>query len=241
MKTSIIKSLILSGLLCSTFAVADSQHTANKGVVDTSVVFNRISTLWVGDFNNDEQIAELKRQNKPILSADGSGKGGHLEIQAHYRLLDLPDLSPLVLYVEETKHGDPKAIFRQRVYTFSHDEKNNEVRLTLWTFKDKERYVGAWKKPSILRDIDSSAIKPMPDGCDLILNPDGEGYHFVMEEKACSYGDKYFSYQARIQPGEYWFRDKIVSLSTGEVLETAGNYSYHKLIKQPSAMKPKVF
>ena len=167
--------------------------------------------------------------------ADGSGKGGHVEIQAHYRLLDLPEFAPLVMYVEETKHGDPGAIFRQRIYTFSHNEENNEVRLKLWSFKDKKQYVGAWNKPSVLEKIDSSVVTPMPEGCDLILSPDGEGYHFAMEEKACSHGDMYFSYQARIQPGEYWFRDKIVSLSTGEVLETAGEYSYHKLVKQASA------
>lgn len=221
-----VKGLILSSLLCTAPALASAPEE------DPVQLFEDMAALWVGDFNNDQQIVELKSQNQPILMADGSGKGGHVEIRAHYRLLNMPELAPLVMYVEETKHGDPKAIFRQRVYTFTHDADSNEVRLKLWNFKDRQKFVGAWKKPSELKNITLADIAPMPDICDLILARDGEAYHFAMIERACAFDDRYFSYQARIMPGEYWFRDKIVSLETGEILETAGDYSYHKLDKE---------
>lgn len=201
---------------------------------DTQSLEQDLATImewWDGDYNNDKQLAALRAEGKKIWTADGSGEGGFIAVVSHYRPIEMPQLGEHVIYVEETKHGDPDNIFRQRLYTLSVDEENQVVRVKLWSFKDKEKYKGAWKDLSMLADVQPDDLTFLPDNCDLLGVRDGDKYHLPMGERACAFGDRYFSYQVMIGPDSFWFRDKIVNLETDEVLQSAGDYDYHRLDK----------
>ena len=184
---------------------------------------------WNGDYNNDRQVSALLAAKKPIWREDGSGEGGHIEVTSHYRPVDLPAFGSYVVYVEETKHGDPDNIFRQRIYTLSIDEEIEAVRVKLWNFKDKQKYVGAWRDLSRLNSLSPEEMSPLPDQCDLIVARNDQKFHMPMENRKCAFGDRYFNYQVMLGPDSFWFRDKIVRLADDEVLESAGEFTYHEL------------
>lgn len=192
-----------------------------------------IMSWWNGDYNNDRQVARLIAAGSPIWRADDSGKGGHIEVTSHYRPIELPVFGSKVIYVEETKHGDPSNTFRQRIYTLSVDKATGEGRVKLWNFKDKKAYVGAWRNLSMLDNLVPDEMSPLPDKCDLRIRRDGEKFHMPMNGSDCAFGEQYFNYQVLLGPDSFWFRDKIVRVEDDEILTTAGNFTYHELDKQP--------
>ncbi|MFK7885952.1 MAG: CpcT/CpeT family chromophore lyase [Gammaproteobacteria bacterium] len=112
---------------------------ANTAPVDDVAT---IMQWWNGDYHNDAQIKRLLIDGKPVWRADDSGEGGHIEVTSHYRTVDLPAFGANVIYVEETKHGDPNSMFRQRIYTVERALDDGQVSVKLWYFKDKKALCG---------------------------------------------------------------------------------------------------
>ena len=188
-----------------------------------------IMEWWPGDYDNDTQIAGLEAGGKPIWRADDSGEGGHIQITSHYRKVNLPAFGDHVLYVEETKFGDPNALFRQRIYALSEDAESGQARVKLWYFNDKKRYVGAWRDLSKIAELTPDEMFPLPDTCDLMVTEQAGKLHMRMPDKQCVFGERYFDYQVLLGPDTFWFRDRIVRATDDVVLETAGNFTYHEL------------
>ncbi len=189
----------------------------------------RVMVWWPGDYNNNRQVKALLAAGKPIWRADGSGEPGHIEVVSHYRRVDLPAFGSHVLYVEETKHGDPDSIFRQRIYTLEVDPETDQPQVKLWNFKDKTRYLGAYKDLSRIAALTPEEMSPLPDVCDLTVRQQADRYHMTMPAKACSFGGRYFDYQVLLGPDSFWFRDRIVNAETDQVMEAAGGFTYHQL------------
>lgn len=200
-----------------------------KPVEGGSQMLDQVLAWWPGDYHNNRQLDELRAAGKPIWKADGSGKPGHIAVASHYRRADLPAFGEHVLYVEETKHGDPSAIFRQRIYTLTRDLETDTVTVKLWYFKDKTRYLGAWKDAGILAELTPEQMSPLPDHCDLTIRRQDTRYHMSMPPKQCVFGERYFDYQVLLGPNSFWFRDRIVNAATDEVMEAAGDFTYHEL------------
>ncbi|MEO0996685.1 MAG: chromophore lyase CpcT/CpeT [Pseudomonadota bacterium] len=190
---------------------------------------DRVLDWWAGDYDNDRQIERLTAEGQPVWRADGSGEGGHIEVTSHYRRVELPAFGEHVLYVEETKYGDPDEIFRQRIYTLNVDDESDRVRVKIWNFKDKQRYVGAWRDTARLSDLTPDEMSPLPDRCDLLSERREGRIHLGMNGRDCAFGDRYFNYQVLLGPESFWFRDKIVRLEDDVLLTTAGDFTYHQL------------
>lgn len=197
-----------------------------------------IMNWWNGDYNNDAQLKQLMDQGRPIWRApeneddEAQRFGGHIEVTSHYRKVDLPEFGENVLYVEETKHGDPNNMFRQRIYTLWEDEETGNVKLKLWYFKDREKYVGAWKDLDMIKDLKTDEFSPLPDNCDMTSHRHDDGkYHLTMPPKACVFGEQYFDYQVIIGPETFNFRDRIVRVADDHVMSSAANFSFHALDK----------
>lgn len=239
MTQSHFSKMIKLAIGASACLMSASACTAEEGVqsassaVTTSVQqdLNTIMRWWNGSYNNDCQLAELDAAGKPIWRVDDDGKGGHIEVTSHYRPVNLKEFGDHVVYVEETKHGDPENIFRQRIYTLAIDEKTDTIRVKLWYFNDKKKYVGAWKEPSRLNDLKPDDMFALQDDCDLIVKKQGEKYHMPMADKACVFGKNYFSYQVLLGQDSFWFRDKINAVADDSIVSIAGEYTYHELDK----------
>lgn len=208
-------------------------HAQDSRVEPLEEQIAEIMSWWHGDYDNSAQVNLLVSQGKPVWREDGSGKGGHIEVTSHYRPIELPQFGEHVIYVEETKHGDPANIFRQRIYTLSADQSAGLVRVKLWNFRDKKKYVGAWQDLTKLSELKPEEMFPLPDNCDLLVRRQDDKYHMPMTNRDCAFGENYFNYQVLLGPDSFWFRDKIVRFSDDVVIETAGGFTYHQLDKIP--------
>lgn len=221
-------SHLLLPVFCTQTALAMDNNDKSTGLASQIA---EIMTWWDGDYNNSVQVEQLLADGKPVWREDGSGKGGHIEVVSHYRPVTLPQFGDHVIYVEETKHGDPHNIFRQRIYTLTADDVAGVVRVKLWNFKDKKKYVGAWQDLSRIATLMPDEMFPLPDKCDLLVKRQDNKFHMPMTNRDCAFGENYFNYQVLLGPDTFCFRDKIVRLSDDEVVETAGGFTYHKLNK----------
>jgi hypothetical protein len=223
LKSTLAVAMIALCTLAPTLTVAQSPADDLKTIM----------ARWNGDYNNDAQIAALKKDGKPVWRKDVDKEiGGHADIVSHYRPIQLPAFGEHVIYVEETKFGDPTSIFRQRIYTLNIDEASKQLRVKLWTFKDKTKYVGAWKDLSRLSALTPADMSPMPDNCQLRVTKDGANFHMAMHEKDCAFGENYFSYQVLLGENSFWFRDKISKVADDTIVSSAGNFTYHELLRQ---------
>ena len=194
----------------------------------------QIMKWWPGTYNNDRQVADVEAQmgeenfTGEVWRLDGSGMGGYLNVTSHYIRLDAPAIGDNVLYVEEYRDGQPGETYRQRVYILSVDEEEQVIRVNLANFKDREKYIGAYRDISMLDGISSDDIAPFHGICDLIVEQRGKRYHMRMRTNACAFGGQAFSYEAAITGDDFWFRDKIVRLDDGTVVMTMANFNFHK-------------
>jgi len=219
--------------LISSIAFSACTSTPKSDVSSLSDISN-IVEWWEGDFDNNKQIDNLKFDGAPVWQKDIEGQklGGHLPVTAYYRRIDLPEFGETVIYVEEKTFGPEGNPYRQRLYTLTHDEASDAISVKMWSFKDKKKYLGAWKNLNLVAKVTPEDMSPLPDNCDLeITRLEDLRYHMKMPKGACVFGSKLFDYQVVLGPNSYWFRDRIANSETGVVESTAGGFTYHQLSK----------
>jgi len=188
-----------------------------------------IMEIWPGVYNNDKQIAAAKKRGEDVWMFNDEGEGGWLHVQSHYIKMDLPEVGDNVLYVEEYRNQSPDSIYRQRIYTIAADDSTGIVKVKMWTFKDKKKYVGAWKDPSSLNGLRKDEISVYPEICDLLVSRIDNKYQMKFNDKDCAFGDKCFNYEVILSDNLFRYRDKITSVSSGETITTAAEYAFHDL------------
>lgn len=210
--------------------VAKEAKVAEKLAETPQEQLTEIMNIWPGKYNNDKQIAHLEKEGQKIWRFNDEGKGGYLEIESHYIKLDNPAIGENVLYVEEYRSHQPDSTYRQRIYTLEIDS-TNAIRVKMWPFKDKKKYIGAWKNPAVLDGLTVEEISAFPAICDLLMKKEGDVYDMAMNGKDCAFGDRVFNYGMKLKEGMFSYHDKITSLSTGETIETAADFAFHNLDK----------
>lgn len=222
MKAIIYLYLIISLLSSCNGTKSDIEHEPT--VPDH---LNNIMDLWEGQFRNSQQIREISERGGAIWRIDDSGEGGFLDVTSHYIKLNRPDIGNHVLYVEEYRDGLPDETYRQRIYTIEMDS-TETIRVKMWPFKDKKKYVGSWKDLTKLTDLKTEQISAYPDICDLIVEPTEEGYYMYMNGSDCTFGSKTFNYEVMLKEDVFSYRDKITDAADGSVT-SAGAFGYHHL------------
>lgn len=217
-------------LLASCLALALAQTTAAAEERRFTLLERELEylvTIWPGDYDNREQLAFDATVGKKDLDS-----GGHLRVHSQIRRVEVPALGDYVLYVEEYKHNDPAAIFRQRLYVLSADEAEKAIRLKLMFFKDGKSFLGAHHDPTLLARLNNNAVSSL-EGCDVFIRRDGDGLAGSMKPKTCVFGEgdkrRYSDYQLRVTADQYWFRDRILNAASDEVMEQVAGFSWHQL------------
>ena len=225
--TRSIASLCVAAVTALSISGAQAQSPLEQDLA-------QIMDWWPGTYSNDAQVAEIEEQmgeenfTGEVWRLDNTGMGGYLNVTSHYAKLDMPALGENVLYVEEYRDGDPSATYRQRIYVLSVDEENEIIRVNLRTFKDREKYVGAYADLSMLDDLSEDELSAFPPICDLLVEQRGNAYHMPMGKNACAFGGRAFAYEAVINGEEFWFRDKITDLAEDVIVMTMANFNFHK-------------
>jgi len=188
-----------------------------------------IMATWPGTYHNDRQITEVTSRGGDVWRIDDSGEGGYLNITSHYIKLERPDIGDNVLYVEEYRDGTPSETYRQRIYTIDVDPELSIVKVKMWPFKDKEKYIGAWQTPAVLASLSKDEISAYPDFCDLHVKQVDDKYYMYMNEQDCTFGEKTFNYEVMLGKDMFSYRDKISQKSDGKILTSAADFAYHHL------------
>lgn len=228
-----MKTLTKYGTLAAAVALLGSAPAQAQSPLEQDLA--QIMAWWPGTYSNDAQVAEIEEKmgeenfTGEVWREDNSGMGGYLNVTSHYARIAFPELGENVLYVEEYRDGDPSETYRQRIYNLTIDEEEEVIRVNLVNFKDREKYIGAYKDLSMLDGLTMEDVGPFPDICDLIVEQRGNAYHMPMKKNACAFGGQAFSYEAVIDGKSFWFRDKIVRLEDDVVVMTMANFNFHKL------------
>lgn len=225
-------SLVIIFTNCRPHTSSNQPDTSNPSlttpVTEVEAQLNEIMTIWPGTYNNDQQIANVLDQGKNVWRIDDTGENGYLQIQSHYIKLDKPKIGSNVLYVEEYRDHVPTETYRQRIYTLSIDS-TDMIKVKMWPFKNKTKYIGSWKDLTLLDDLTIDSISAFPDICDLHVSKIGSEYHMVMNGRDCAFGDKVFNYQVKLSKDMFSYRDKITQKSDDKIISSAAEFAYHNL------------
>lgn len=236
-KTKYLIACLITGLsvmACNTSNTITKQSTDIRDSPTSLTLspmqqLNEIMNIWPGTYNNDKQIEEITKLGYEVWRIDDSGENGYLQLQSHYIKLNRPDIGENVLYVEEYRDYKPEETYRQRIYTLSIDSTTDKVMVKMWPFKNKKKYIGAWKDINMLNDLSKDSISAFPDICDLHVSKIDNAYHMIMNDRDCAFGDKVFNYQVKLSKDMFSYRDKITQKSDNKIITTAANFAYHNL------------
>lgn len=117
-------------------------------------------TSWfAGEFDNHLQVVEEQEAETPPEQP-------HEWIHSIFHPVELPQFGDHVFYVEQYLDGDPAKIYRNRLYSFSVNEDEDAIQLTILSFADSEAVVGAHLDPSKLAPLTPDDVRTIP-GCEV--------------------------------------------------------------------------
>lgn len=199
----------LTTLFCLTsfLAISTNAMSNSRSLDDDLALFLE---WFTGEFDNNEQVWQQ--------GVDGVAKEDQHEHIHHIFLpVSAPEIGEKTFFVKQYQDGDYNNVYRQRLYSFTADEKENAIRLAIYTFKDEEKYSTTDKNTDLISRINKDELKNTP-GCDVFwsLQDDGDEDYFlgVMKDKACFYYSTrmekniYISDTLKLTPSEIWIGDK---------------------------------
>ena len=114
---------------------------------------------FAGEFDNHLQVVEEEEAENPPEQP-------HEWIHSIFRPVDLPAFGDNVYYVEQYIEGDPTNIYRNRIYSFTPNEEEEAIQLTIYSFADSAAMVGAHEDPSKLAGLTPENVRTLP-GCEV--------------------------------------------------------------------------
>ena len=170
----------------------------------TELEFQRFLDWFEGEFDNYEQVWQQKTDGeKDILE----------HIHHIFEPVDLPQVGNHVFFVKQYQNGDHSRVYRQRLYSFTTNEVENAIQLTVFSFLDEMRYRMADEQPSVLDGLGRDQLKTIP-GCEVFWRWNGEYFDGYMKENSCAFISEwtgkqiYINDTLRLMNGWIWIQDQ---------------------------------
>lgn len=190
-------------------------------VASQSVALNndlKLMMEWfAGEFDNYEQAYGEKESRAPHP---------HEHIHSIFHRVNLPAFGAHVFYVKQYMDGDPTKIYRQRLYSFAPDIKENAIELRIYTFPDEKAVTNAHEDESRLAHL-TPAQMGYYNGCEVYWKREGEKFLGYMKPNGCRVESRrsgrtlIITDDLVLTKDQIWIRD--------EAKDTQGNYVYgHK-------------
>ncbi len=169
-----------------------------------------------GEYDNHEQVWQQEVDEVP--------EEDRME-RIHHRFVpvEAPALGDTVFFVIQTMDDDLDKVYRQRLYSFSRDEKEGAIKLVIYRMQDEAKYQDSWKNPALVKDIGMDEVSTTP-GCEVFWKHNGEFFDGYMKDKACHFFSKrsgkeiYITDNLRLTDSEIWIADKATDVD--------GNYIF---------------
>lgn len=179
--------------------------------------------LFEGEFDNYGQAYGEK---------ESKAQYPHEHIHSIFARVNLPAVGEHVFYVKQYMDGDPKKIYRTRLYSFVPNEKENAIELRIYTFPDEKAVTDAHLDQSKLTGLTLDKLKATP-GCEVYWKRDGEGFKGEMKP-TCRVNSQrlgktiIITDDLKLTKDEIWINDQAKDEQGGYVF---GNKSgeHHKL------------
>lgn len=169
-----------------------------------------------GEYDNHEQVWQQE--------IDEVAEKDRLE-HIHHRFVsvDAPALGDHIFFVLQTTDDDLDKVYRQRIYSFTQDEEEGAIRLTIYRMEDEAKYTDSWKEPGLIKDIGMDEVSTTT-GCEVFWKHNGEFFDGYMKDRACHFFSKrsgkeiYITDTLRLTDSEIWIADKAT--------DAQGNYIF---------------
>jgi hypothetical protein len=189
-----------------------------------------LKSWFTGEFNNYQQVhKEIEDSTSKALM--------HEHIHSIFEPVNLPWLGQHVFFVKQYFDNDPAKVYRQRVYSFAENKKENAIQLDIYSFKDKSLdsiFTNAHKEKSILNQLTNDQLTASP-GCEVFWKKEKDHFIGYMKERACNFISKrsgkriFITDSLVLNDEEIWIRD--------EAEDEDGNYVFGHKAKIPHKLK----
>jgi hypothetical protein len=187
----------------------------------------RLMMQWFeGRFDNFQQTVEEK---------DSKAEFPHERIHSIFSRVKLPQFGENVFYVQQYLDGDPKKIYRQRLYVFTPNKKEKAIELKIYTFDDEKKYVDANLDNAKFADLTMQNLATTA-GCEVFWRRDGDKFLGTMKPNACKVVSKRSGKTLIITDDLFLTKDEI--WINDQAKDDQGNYVFgnksgvhHKLKK----------
>lgn len=148
---------------------------------------NELLEWFPGEYDNHQQVyqealAQLPQEKK------------HRQTHHIFFPIELDFIPGRELYAQQSQHYNRDDIYRQRIYSLQIDEKEQAIRLTIYTPKEPLKLKNAHLKPTIFETLTLQDFFLKP-GCDVYWKRDKDEFRGYLKENACSYFSKKFNTQ----------------------------------------------
>jgi hypothetical protein len=170
--------------------------------------FRTFLAWFEGEFDSGEQVAFADELGIPKDAVPE-------RIHSIFRRVELPAFGEHVFYVEQYLDGDPAKIYRQRLYSFSLDEREQAIRLAIHIPADPRSLVGAHRDPTKLRGL-TPAVTRSPPGCEVYWRRRGDAFLGEVKPGACTFASErsgktiVVSDDLYLDDDEIWIHDRAV-------------------------------
>ena len=201
-----MKKLIVLSLLILLAGLSNAQKKKAPKQTESELPAQMKEMLgWFeGEFDNFQQVHKEKEDKVAEV---------HEHIHSIFKPVVLPAFGKNVFYVYQYFDGNPKKVYRQRMYAFNEDAAENAIRLDIYSFVTDSLYYGADTKPEKLANLTPAQMTTMP-GCGVYWKKVGDSYTGYMKPRACNFiskrsGKKIFITDSlRLTQNEIWIRDE---------------------------------
>ncbi len=180
--------------------------------------------LFEGEFDNFQQVYKEK---------EDKAKDVHEHIHSIFKKVNFAPLGNNVFYVIQYMDGDTTKIYRQRMYAFAEDKKENAISLNIYTFKTDSLFYYSNVHPEKLANLTTADIKGV-EGCQVFWKKQGESFIGYMPPKQCHFVSKrsgktiYATDSLLLSKDEIWIRDEAFD-SSGARIYGREDKVHHKL------------
>jgi CpeT/CpcT family (DUF1001) len=212
-----MKKVFISCLFFFITMFAQSQKNSTSDL-------EKMLAIFEGEFDNFQQVYKEKEDNV---------KEPHEHIHSIFKKIDLPLLGQYVFYVIQYMDGDTTKIYRQRLYNFTNDKKQQAIKLDIYTFKTDSLFYYSNIYPEKLKRLTMQDINSVK-GCSVFWKKVGENFVGYMPPNECHFVSKrsgktiYATDSLLLNKNEIWIRDEAFD-STGNRIYGRADKVHHKL------------
>jgi CpeT/CpcT family (DUF1001) len=215
-----MKKLLLIISLFLIIGKSFSQKSKSNIATDMQQMLN----MFEGEFDNFQQVYKEKEDKV---------KEVHEHIHSIFKKVNFVPLGSNVFYVIQYMDGDSSKIYRQRMYAFAEDKKENAISLNIYTFKTDSLFYYSNVHPERLAKLTIDDIKPV-EGCQVYWKKQGDNFVGYMPPKQCNFISKrsgkkiYATDSLLLNKDEIWIRDEAFD-SIGTRIYGREDKVHHKL------------